>query len=214
MNNPLPARLRVFLLIAVGAWIGVALPGLIGLVASKELPLMWWGARALGLVAQLAMWMSVLFGVFVGAKGAGGVVETPWVRELHLRWSLASIVLVALHVLFVVTDPFAGVGPWAALIPMASPIRTQGVALGTFAMLGMAGVYGATTVMKRLPPGVWRAVHGLSFGVFLLALLHGLEAGTDASDPAVRGMLLGSAVVVAGAAVQRVLLARATLARA
>lgn len=214
MTNPFPAPLRLFLLLAVGVWLGVAVPGLIGLFASKELPLMWWAARALGLVAQLALWMSVLFGVFVGAKGAGGVVETPWVRELHMRWSLASIGLVVLHVLFVVADPFAGVGPWAALIPMTSPIRTQGVALGTFALLGMGGVYAATTVMKKLPPGVWRAVHGLSFGVFLLATLHGVKAGTDADDPVIRGVLLGSAVVVVGAIVQRVLLARLTPARA
>ncbi len=214
MNNTLPDRLRLFLLVALGAWLGVAVPGLIGLFASKELPLMWWAARGLGLVAQLAMWMSVLFGVFVGAKGAGGVVETPWVRELHMRWSLASIGLVVLHVLFVVADPFAGVGPWAAVIPMASPIRTQGVALGTFALLGLGGVYAATNQMKKLPPGVWRAVHGMSFGVFLLAMLHGLKAGTDADDPVIRGMLLGSAVVVVGAIVQRVLLARETPARA
>lgn len=214
MNNPLPERIRLFLLLALGAWLGVAVPALVGLFASESFPLMWWAARALGLVAQLALWMSVLFGVFVGARGAGGVIETPWVRELHLRWSLASIVLVVLHVLAVVVDPFAGVGPWAAWIPMASPVRTQGVTLGTFALLGMGAVYGATTVMKRLPPGVWRAVHGLSFGVFLLAMLHGLGAGTDAQDPAVRGVLIGSAVVVAGAAVQRVLLARAAVARA
>lgn len=214
MNDPLPRTLRIGLILALGAWLGTALPAALGALSSPDAPLMWWSARAVGLVAQLALWMSMLFGVFVGAKGAGGLVETPWTRELHLRWSLAAIGLVVLHVVLVVVDPHAGVGPWAAFVPLASPIRSRGIALGTVAMLALAGVHGATVVMRRLPPGVWRAVHATSFGVFLLASLHTLSAGTDADLPVVRGLLGGMVAVLVGAIVQRVLVARAPVARA
>jgi sulfoxide reductase heme-binding subunit YedZ len=172
-----------------------------------SLPLLWWTARSIGLVSYAALVLAVLFGVMVGARGAGGLVAPPVVRELHGRWALAAVVLALIHVLAVVVDPRSGVSPLAVVVPLASSVRTGPVALGTVALLGLLVVYGSTLMMKRLPLVVWRAVHASAFGVLLLGALHGVTAGADAAAPSVRALLLGSLAAVMGMVVLRVLVA-------
>ncbi|MBK7584461.1 MAG: hypothetical protein IPI67_30180 [Myxococcales bacterium] len=85
--------------------------------------------------------------------------------------------MTALHVVLAVADPRSGVTPLAALVPLH----------------------------RNLPRWVWRAVHASAFGTFVLGFAHGLAAGTDTQSVIVRGMYIGTAVVLAGVSVFRIL---------
>lgn len=175
-----------------------------------EVPWLWWLARSAGLVAQLALALTVLFGVLTGARGGRGLVAMPVVRELHARWSVAVLLFTAVHVAAVLLDRHAGVSAWTLILPFASSVRTGPLALGTVAWLGLLTIHATTRWMRHLPPMVWRAVHALAFGVLLLGALHGLTAGTDAAVPGVRAWLIGPLAAVVGAVVVRVLSALPT----
>lgn len=209
MNQAFPRALRVFLLLAGGALLATALPPILTALAAPGVPLMWWSARALGLLALMALWLSVLFGVFMAARGAGGLFGKPAVALMHGRWALAAQVATALHVLFVVADPVSGVTPLAALLPLTSATLTGPVALGTFALWGLAVLVVTTALAKRLSKTAWRAVHASAFGSFLLATVHGVTAGSDTSAPAVRLLYALTTALMVAAIVQRLLLARA-----
>jgi len=118
MNQAFPAALRLFLLLSGGALVVTLLPPLFGVIVSPSaadagaapgVPIMWWAARAMGLLALVALWLSVLFGIFIAGKGAGGLLPKPSVALLHNRWALAAQVATALHVLLV-----SGVAVFAA----------------------------------------------------------------------------------------------------
>lgn len=207
MNHAFPAALRVFLLLAGGALIATLLPPLLGAIAAPGVPIMWWTARAMGLLALVALWLAVLFGVFMAGKGAGGLLSKPSVALLHSRWALAAQVATALHVLLVIADPLSGVTPLAAVVPLTSATLTGPIALGTFALWGLAVLLVTTALARKLSKTAWRAVHASAFGSFLLATLHGVTAGTDTTAPAVLVLYALTSGLLIAAIIQRLLLA-------
>lgn len=214
MSQVFPRALRVFLLLSGGALLATALPPLSAALAAPGVPLMWWSARALGLVAVLSLWLSVLFGVFVADRGAGGLLPSAMTVRLHTRWALAAQVATALHVLFVVVDPVSGVTALAAIVPLTSATLTGPVALGTFALWGFVVLLVSTALARRISKRAWRAIHRLAFGTFSLAIVHGITAGTDTRSPVIRWMYALTILLLLAALVQRLLLARATSGRA
>jgi predicted ferric reductase len=54
----------------------------------------------------------------------------------------------------------------------------------------------------------WRAIHYLSFAVFLLTLMHGLLGGTGGALPWIIGLNMASGLSVAGLIVCRIVRAR------
>jgi hypothetical protein len=207
VKDAFPAWFRVFALLAAGALVMTGVPPLLDALAAPEVPAMWWAARAFGLLAYVALWASALFGVLLAGRGAGGLLDRAVVLDLHDQWALAALVATALHVLAVLGDPRAGVGPLAALVPLTSTTLRGPVALGTFALWGMAAVAVSTALVPRLPPRAWRAIHATAFGTLVLALAHGATAGRDAGSAAVRALYAGSVAVLLGAVLQRLALA-------
>ncbi len=207
MNDSFGPSVRWFFAMALGGLAVTLLSPAFDAISSPDVPAMWWAGRALGLMSYLALWLSVLFGVFVAGRGAGGLLDRPTVLELHSRWAVGALVGTSLHVLAVIADPHSGVSPLAALIPLASDKLTGPVAVGTLALWSMATLGLTTALHKRIPRWLWRAVHATAFGAFLLALVHGVSAGSESSVPAVRGMYIGTSAVLLGAVIQRMLLA-------
>lgn len=208
MDSAFPRAFRLFLLLATGALTLTAGRALLDALAGPDVPALWWSMRALGLVAYLALWLSALFGVFVSAKGAGGLLNKATTVALHNRWALAALVATTLHVLAAIVDPLAGVSPLAVAVPLASATLTGPMALGTLALWGIAVIALTTALSRRLPRWAWRAAHASAFGTLLLALVHGVTAGTDTASPVVRGLYLVTSALLVGAVIQRVLLTR------
>lgn len=205
--NPFPRAFSLFLVLVAGALVMRAAPPLLDALAGPGVPALWWATRAFGLLAYLAMWLSMLFGVLVAGRGAGDLFDRATVLSLHTRWALAALVATALHVLAAVAEPHTGVSPAAALVPFASATLRGPVALGTFALWGMGLVALSTALMRRLPKWTWRAIHATSFGALALALVHAAAAGSESTTPIVRALYAASVAVLLGAVIQRALLA-------
>lgn len=208
MSRAFPRALRIFLLLSAGALAASLAVPLVDALAAPDVPALWWTARAFGLLAFVALWLSVLFGVFTSSKGAGGLLDKATVVQLHGRWAIAAQIATALHVLVIVVDPSSGVVAHAALVPFTSATLTGPTALGTLALWGLALLLVTTALSRRLSRVAWRAVHASAFGTLLLALVHGITAGSDSGALPVRGLYLVTTGLLVAALVQRLLLAR------
>ena len=175
------------------------------------IPFGWWLARAIGMLAYLSLWSSTFFGVLVGARGAGGLVSSATVFELHRAWSLVAVLTTLVHVAVVIVDPEGHVALPEALLAYGT---TGAVRLGAVALWALGAVAVTTALKNRLSQWVWRAVHASAFGAFLVAWTHAFMAGTDTADPLVRALYVGTAAALAAAVAQRVLLATASTSRA
>jgi sulfoxide reductase heme-binding subunit YedZ len=149
----------------------------------------------------------MLFGLFVTARGLDGLVRRRVVLELHQQWALTAVIATALHVLTVVANAHSGVGVAGALVPFASARLTGAVAVGVVGAWGLTIIALSNWLRRLLPYAAWRAVHGLAFGVFALALVHSIAAGTDSGHPVVQWCYLGTSALVGGATLFRALVA-------
>jgi methionine sulfoxide reductase heme-binding subunit len=140
---------------------------------------LWYISRASGLV------LLVLFSVVVVLGVAARMGSTPkeWPRfvfvELHRTLALFSVVLLALHVVTALLDPFVTIGWSATVLPFLSTYRPWQIGLGTLAVDVGAAVIITSLLRVRLGYRAWRAIHWLAYIAWPVAFVHSVTAGTD-----------------------------------
>ena len=158
----------------------VASGAMLGRMAS---PVTWYVARASGFMLYLTLWASVLTGLglttaLIDRWGGRGIIFSD-----HAFLTKLAYGFLALHLLSLAADPTVQFGPKQVLVPFASEWREPWTGLGIIAA-GMTVIIGASFAGKRwIGQRAWRALHGLTFPLYALTLLHGLGAGTDSGTP-------------------------------
>jgi predicted ferric reductase len=158
----------------------------------------WWHlARTAGLAAWALITASVLWGLLLSTRVLGRRPTRPWLLALHRYLSALAIGATAVHLFALLADSFVQFRVVDLVVPMASPWRPGAVAWGIVAIYLLVLIEITSLVGDRLPRRVWWSIHLTSFVVFALSTLHGLQAGTDASNSLVRiVMVVGIAEVV------------------
>ena len=108
-------------------------------------------------------------------------------------------------------DPFQPGGTICASlrIPFASvSYKLVWVGLGQISLYLMALVTFSFYVRRWIGARVWRAIHYLSFVVFVLALVHGVFSGTDSSLSWAFWMYVGTGASVLGMTIYRIVARR------
>jgi predicted ferric reductase len=168
---------------------------------------LWYISRASGLV--LLVLLSVV--VVLGIAARMGSSPRSWPRfvfvELHRTLALFAVVLLALHAVTAILDPFVTIGWPATVFPFLSGYRPWQIGLGTLAV-DVAGAVVITSLLRvRLGYRAWRVVHWLAYIAWPVAFVHSVTAGTDLTIWWVALTEWGSAAAVAVAVVARILFA-------
>jgi predicted ferric reductase len=158
-------------------------------------PGVWYFARSAGIVAYLLLSTSVVIGVLMSAR-----VTLSWprfaVEELHRFLAILTGAFVVLHGASLLLDRVVPISLGQMLVPFTTHYRPLAVGLGTTAAELMAAV-GLTNLLRRqLPHRFWRRVHYLTIGVWVVASLHGVLAGSDRGDPWFAGIVAGAVAAV------------------
>lgn len=107
----------------------------------------------------------------------------PAAADLHEHASLLGLGFGVLHALVLLGDSYIGYMLPQILLPFGGSYQTLWVGLGQIGLYLMALVTFSFYVRRWIGARAWRVIHFLSFGVFVLALLHGVFSGTDSSLP-------------------------------
>jgi methionine sulfoxide reductase heme-binding subunit len=165
----------------------------------------WYVARAGGVLAFALLTVTVLLGVLL----AGRKTLPGWplfaVEDVHRFANLLTWSFIGLHVVALLADTYIGFSVAEVLIPFASHYRPAATAAGVVGLELLAALALTNAYRDRLPYAVWRRAHYLNFAVWLLALMHGVAAGTDARAVWAGALYAVSAAAVAGAIAWRVL---------
>ena len=170
--------------------------------------LSWYVARSAGLVAWALVSASVIWGLLVSTRSLSTRPGRGWVLDLHRFLGAVGVVFTAVHVAALAADSYVQFGVADLLVPFASEWRPAAVAYGVVAAYLLVAVEITSLLQRRLRRRVWRAVHLLSFPLWVLATVHLFAAGSDAGSPAVRYANLGTAATVLGLVVFRLALPR------
>ena len=162
----------------------------------------WLAARATGIAAFVLLTVQVALGLVLGHPTNKSTWKLskrifPWHEHL---WVFVAAFL-AVHVVSLIVDPYAGVGVGGALIPGLSSYRSSAVALGTLALYAFLLTAVTARWTRLLPSGMWLTIHRLAIVVWVFTWLHGVLAGTDAMS--LVGLYLAAGGAVLGAAVYR-----------
>ena len=144
--------------------------------------LWWYLARSTGIVSWALVAAAVVWGLMLTTRLLGGRPAPKWLLDLHRYLGGSSVVFLALHLVGLVADSYSHFGPADLLVPFANAWKPLPVALGVVAMYLLIAVEATSLAMKRLPRKWWRWVHLTSFAVFWMATIHGVTAGTDATN--------------------------------
>lgn len=170
--------------------------------------LIWFIIRGSGIAAFALLATSTIWGLLVSTKTLGRAVKPKGLTGLHEALGIGAVIAVIVHVVAVRMDDYIGF-TWAdALVPGMSEWEPVAVALGVVSFWMMLVVVGSFYAKKWLGPVVWKVAHRMSLGVFIAALVHGVLAGTDSTNPWVVGMYAGAVAAVVMLTIVRILATR------
>ena len=175
--------------------------------------ILWFATRGAGIVALLLFTAVVVLGVLTVMRWQSPAWPRFLSAGLHRNLALLSVSFLAIHVVTAVVDPFTSLGVVAAAIPFASSYRPLGVGLGVIALDLLLAVVITSLVRDRIGQRTWRAIHWLAYGSWPLALVHGIEAGSDASMPWLVGLDLACVAVLMAAIGWRIVAGRSNRSR-
>lgn len=167
---------------------------------------LWFLARSAGFVALLTASVTVA----LGAAGSASWGDRRIVAQLvHRSAAVITLALLALHAVLLVADRFVDVSVGGALVPFTAGYRGVALGLGTLAAYSflVAALSGALRGRMAAAEGTaraWRAIHLSAYAAWVLAMAHGVLAGTDTGTTWAPLLYVGSACVVAGGVAARV----------
>jgi sulfoxide reductase heme-binding subunit YedZ len=165
----------------------------------------WYAALAGGLVAFSLLTISVLVGI--GLAGQPRLRHWPRfaIEDVHRYAGLLTAAFVGIHGVALLVDDYLPFSALDLVLPGTAPYRPLATALGVVALELLAALALTNRYRKRIPHHVWRRAHDANFAVWLLALVHGVTAGTDAETIWGVGLFAVAGASVAGATVWRLL---------
>lgn len=202
------ALVGIGLMIAVGMSLAGSAGGFAALISAMfGAHSAWYLSRASAFAAYVLLWWSMVLGLALTNKLARAWPGGPTVNDLHEHASLLGLVFGLLHALVLLGDSYIGYTLPQIVIPFAGSYAPLWVGLGQISLYLMALVT-VTFYMRRWIGRAWRSIHYLSFGVFVLALLHGLFSGTDSSAAWVNWMYVGTGLSVLALTIYRIVVTR------
>lgn len=183
--------------VATGVVVGLVVARMSG---DKMAP--WILGRASGVCAYVMLVALVLLGLSLSHPRRADRGRSAMTRmRAHIVLALLTIAFLALHIVVLATDRYAGVGWWGAALPMGAQYRPVPVTLGIIgAWLGLlAGLSAA--LAGRLPRRAWWPLHKIAGLTFVLVWIHGVYAGSDTE--VLLWLYLSTGLLVAGAAIGR-----------
>ncbi len=165
---------------------------------------LWYLTRATGAVALILLSGSVVLGV----ANIGRVQTDAWPRfvvdGLHRNISLLALVLLLVHIVTSVLDPFASIHVLDAIIPFIASYRPLWLGLGAFASDLLIAIALTSVVRRRLGHTAWRAIHWLAYVCWPVAVLHTVGTGSDVKQAWLLLITAACIVAVIGAVWARV----------
>ena len=164
---------------------------------------MWYTARAGGMLSFGLLTITVLLGVLLaGRKTLPGLPRFA-VEDVHKFANVLTWTFIAIHGGALLLDNYFDFGLVQVLVPFTAPYRPVAVTAGVVGAELLAALAVTNWLKNRLPRSTWRRAHYLNFVVWLLALGHGIAAGTDTGSAWASALYLASVIAVVAATTWR-----------
>lgn len=154
---------------------------LMGLPLSESSQAYWFMARAGGIMAYLLLWFATAWGITMSSKLSQGAVDGLVSYGLHEFFPILAVLFAIFHAFILLGDAYIGFNIIHLLIPFTSPYEPIWTGLGTISLYFCLLTLISTYLRRQIGQKTWRLFHYISYLAFVLALIHGVMAGSDSS---------------------------------
>ena len=167
---------------------------------------LWWlVSRASGIVALALITITVVLGLTMSTK----LLQRPGIGKvlvrLHEQLALLGFAAIAVHGLSLLGDPWLNPGLRGLLVPFSMSYRPIFTGLGIIAGYLSAALGLSYYLRRRIGAKRWRTLHRATLLAWLLAVVHTLGAGSDATTLWLRAGVLAPSVPVVYLTILRIL---------
>jgi len=189
-DSTLTVQSIVWIILAVGIGalaaavvLPVWMPHLAASLTGPDPKAYWYLSRGSAFVALSLLWLSMALGLLITNKMARLWPGVPVSFTLHEFISILGLGFALFHALILLGDRYIGYTLVQVLVPFFSSYKPLWVGLGQVGFYTMLIVTLSFYVRSHIGQKTWRSLHYVSFITYLIALLHGITAGSDASLP-------------------------------
>ncbi|MGB8983670.1 MAG: hypothetical protein WCC12_17505, partial [Anaerolineales bacterium] len=156
------------------------LPNMASSLGGDSPKVYWYLSRATAFVSLTILWLSMALGIAITNKMARLWPGAPAAFAIHEYVSLLGMAFAIFHALVLLGDRYINFTLAQIFIPFATvDYRPTWVGIGQIGFYIWVIVNLSFYVRSSIGPKTWRALHYLSFGMYITGLLHGIFSGTD-----------------------------------
>lgn len=170
--------------------------------------LIWIIARAAGLASYAAVCLAVLSGIALRTSVLDFLAKNRALRALHDWVTWLWIPLGMLHVVALLLDRTAVIGPADLVVPFGVSYGAVPIGLGTISLDLILIIVVSSWLRRRLPDRIWRWIHRSSYVAFVTLFLHAALSGTDFNAPLISALSWAAALGIALLGVSRIVFGR------
>jgi hypothetical protein len=144
--------------------------------------LIWYVARAGGLVSYVLLAATVMWGSALAARAFRAKPGLQWMSAMHEWLGVLTLTFLGVHIAALLLDTYVPFSPIGVLVPFASSWRPGAVAWGVVGLYLTLAVHLSARFRGKLPKKyrpLWKKVHLASYPLFAVSTIHLLTAGTD-----------------------------------
>lgn len=157
---------------------------------------LWYLSRATGLVSFVLLSAVMVMGALLSRRGkVPGLPRFAGVG-LHRNASLFAIVLLTIHIVSAVVDPYVSIGWVAVLLPFTSGYEPFWLGLGALAIDMTMALVVSSLVRFRIGIRTWRKIHWIAYAAWPVAAIHGIGAATDLQSGVLLAVVLATIAAV------------------
>jgi len=176
-------------LVLSGLILPTLLPGLKQSLTGTDIKAFWYLSRGTAIMGYLLMWFSMVWGLLITSKLSKIWPGPQAANDFHKFISLLGMGLGGMHAFLLLGDRYMNLSLTQILIPFSIGIyRPVWVGIGQVALYLTGIVIASFYLRKAFGYKTWRAIHFLTFLMFLLILIHGIASGTDTSTQWMTGI--------------------------
>ena len=184
-------NIQFFLLVILAMIVGLLgailllptwLPNMATSLTGTDPKVYWYLSRATAFVSLSILWISMALGLGLSNKMARLWPGAPAAFAVHEFVSLLGLAFALFHALILLGDHYIHFTVVQLLTPFSTlDYRPTWIGIGQLGFYLWLIVALSFYVRTRIGPKTWRAIHYLSFILYIMGLVHGLFGGTDSS---------------------------------
>lgn len=156
----------------------------------------WYFSRSAGTIAYVLLAGSTIWGLLLSSKFLKTRIPASLSLALHNILSWLAILFTGMHALALLWDSYYTYTLADLTIPFIGPYRAGWVGLGIIGFYLMFITSISFNFRKQIGQNNWRQLHYTTYGVYVLATIHGAMAGTDSANMGMQLLYWGSGLLV------------------